>query len=112
MAKQIAHEIKNPLGIIQGSAQVVANADRPMEMRMKAADFIVHEVERLNHTLTTFLDFAKPASPNFQQIDMTSLLEEILISTQERFTEQGYVIDCDFPATAPWVLRPTTPPYP
>ncbi|MCD4675575.1 MAG: HAMP domain-containing protein, partial [Desulfobacula sp.] len=104
MTASIAHEIKNPLGIILGSAQVVANCERPMEMREKAADFIMEEVERLNKTLTSFLDFAKPASPNFQRIDITDLLEEIFISTEERFNEKGYKIDKDFPAMAPPIL--------
>ncbi|MBC2705284.1 cache domain-containing protein [Desulfobacula sp.] len=104
MTAGIAHEIKNPLGIILGSAQVVSNSNRPMEMREKAADFIIKEVERLNKTLTAFLDFAKPASPNFQRIDITDLLEEILISTEERFAEKGYRIDRDFLSMAPTIL--------
>ncbi len=104
MTASIAHEIKNPLGIILGSAQVIANTDRPMEMREKAANFIMDEVERLNNTLTAFLDFAKPASPNFKRIDITHFLDEILISTEERFKDQGYQIDRDFPAMAPEIL--------
>ncbi len=104
MTASIAHEIKNPLGIILGSAQVVANSERPMEMREKAAHFIMDEVERLNKTLTSFLDFAKPASPNFQKTIITDLLEEILVSTEERFSEKGYKIDRDFPSMAPAIL--------
>ncbi len=104
MTASIAHKIKNPLGIILGSAQVVSNSNRPMEMREKAANFIMEEVERLNKTLTSFLDFAKPASPNFKYIIITDLLEEILISSQERFNEKGYKINKDFPAMAPAIL--------
>jgi signal transduction histidine kinase len=104
MTAGIAHEIKNPLGIILGSAQVVSNPKRPMEMREKAANFIMEEVERLNKTLTAFLDFAKPASPNFKHIVITDLIEELLISTEERFTEKGYKIDRDFPAMSPAIL--------
>ncbi|MCP3872302.1 MAG: HAMP domain-containing protein [Desulfobacteraceae bacterium] len=104
MTASIAHEIKNPLGIILGSAQVVKNGERPMEMREKAAIFIMDEVERLNKTLTVFLDFAKPASPNFQRVVITDLLEEILLSTEELYTEKGYKIDRDFPSMAPEIL--------
>ncbi len=104
MTASIAHEIKNPLGIIQGSAQVVANPKRPLPMREQAAEFIMQEVERLNHTLTTFLDFAKPASPNFQRVDITALLEEILIATEQRYAELGFEIDRDFPSMAPSIL--------
>lgn len=104
MTASIAHEIKNPLGVILGSAQVVSNTDRPMEMREKAAVFIMDEVERLNKTLTAFLDFAKPASPSFQRIDITDLLEEILVPAEVRFSEKGYHINRDFPAMAPAVI--------
>jgi len=104
MTASIAHEIKNPLGVILGSAQLVSNTNRPMEMREKAAVFIMDEVERLNKTLTTFLDFAKPASPNFQRINITDLLEEILVPSEVRFSEKGYRIDRDFPAMAPVVI--------
>lgn len=104
MTASIAHEIKNPLGIIQGSAQVVANAERPMEMREKAADFILQEVERLNNTLTAFLDFAKPPTPSFQRVDLTAVLEGILISIEQQYAKKGFVIDKDFPAMAPVIL--------
>ncbi len=104
MTAGIAHEIKNPLGIILGSAQVVSNPERPMKMRETAADFIMKEVERLNKTLTSFLDFAKPASPNFKRIDIINLIEEILIATEVRYNEKGYSIHRDFSSSSPIIL--------
>jgi len=104
MTAGIAHEIKNPLGIIQGSAQVVINRKRPVEMREKAALFILEEVDRLNNTLTTFLDFAKPPSPHFRPVDITVFLENILDAAQERYSSQGHVIDREFPAMAHKIL--------
>ncbi len=74
----IAHEIKNPLGIILGSAEVVANTERPQEMREKAARFIVDEVMRLNKTLKAFLAFARPAPPSLVQTDLMAVLEDTL----------------------------------
>ncbi len=103
MTAGIAHEIKNPLGIIQGSAQVVANKNRPMEMREKAADFIMEEVERLNHTLTSFLDFAKPASPEFKPTNITDLADEMIVSIQESFAVKGWKIKTAFPPQAPFI---------
>jgi len=101
MTASIAHEIKNPLGVISGSAQVIANVDRPMEMKEKAAHFIMDEVERLNQTLTSFLEFARPAKPNFIKLDITDLLEEILISSQELYNQKGYIIETEFPSMVP-----------
>jgi signal transduction histidine kinase len=101
MTAGIAHEIKNPLGVIQGSAQIVANRERPWEMREKAAHFIIAEVARLDKTLKSFLAFAKPVSPAFQETDMIRLLEETLSATEERFREDGYSFVRDYPPQVP-----------
>ncbi len=96
MTAGIAHEIKNPLGVILGSAQVVLDRQRPWEMRERAAKFIIDEVERLNDTLTAFLSFARPAPPAFVETDMIRLLEETLSATEERYLEEGYQFVRDY----------------
>jgi signal transduction histidine kinase len=104
MTASIAHEIKNPLGVISGSAQVITNSDRPAQMKEKAAHFIMDEVERLNQTLTSFLEFAKPAQPDFIKIDIINILEEILVSSQGLYDQQKYTIDTDFPSRVPEIM--------
>ncbi len=101
MTAGIAHEIKNPLGIILGSTQVFLDKNRPWEMREKAASFIMDEVVRLDTTIKAFLAFAKPAAPVFKEVNVLSLLEEILSATQERFREEGYDIIGVFPDNVP-----------
>ncbi len=101
MTAGIAHEIKNPLGIILGSTQVVLDRKRPWEMREKAASFIMEEVMRLDNTLKAFLAFAKPATPVFGEIDIIRLLEETLSATEERYREDGYLFVRDFPERVP-----------
>jgi len=101
MTAGIAHEIKNPLGIILGSTQVVLDRQRPWEMREKAASFIMAEVVRLDTTLKAFLAFAKPATPVFSEVDIIRLLEETLSATEERYLEEGYRFVRDFPESVP-----------
>ncbi len=103
MTAGIAHEIKNPLGIILGATQVVLDRQRPPEMREKAASFIMDEVVRLDTTLKAFLAFAKPSTPVFSEVDIIRLLEETLSATEERYLEEGYRIVCDFPPSVPLV---------
>ncbi len=93
MTAGIAHELKNPLGVIQGSAQVVANTDRPMPMREEAAHFIIHEIERLNKTLNSFLTFSKPAPPDLSAADLNQVLEETLAATEAQLKERGIDIE-------------------
>jgi len=92
MTAGIAHEIKNPLGIIQGAAQVTANPDRPKMMREQAARFIMDEVERLNHTLTVFLDFAKPPSPRFTAVDPVMAVRNILDTLELQYPCHRFIL--------------------
>ncbi len=94
----IAHEIKNPLGIILSSAQVAMNDARPEEMRKEAMEFIVQEVKRLNKTLNTFLEFAKPAKPRFERIDMVEVLMDVVTSVTDQFTGLNIEIKTELPA--------------
>ncbi len=89
MTAGIAHELKNPLGVILGSAQVVANKDRPWSMREEAADFIIHEIERLDKIIKAFLNFSKPAPPCFSVADPIQLLEETLAATEAQLNDKG-----------------------
>lgn len=101
MTAGIAHEIRNPLGVIHGSAQIVVNRDRPWEMRERAARFIIDEVTRLDATLRSFLTFARPAKPSFRRTDLLLLLEETLVATEARYRSEGYTVVHDFPAIVP-----------
>lgn len=96
MTAGIAHEIKNPLGVILGSAQVVLDQEKPWPMRERAARFIIDEVERLDETLKAFLSFAKPASPTFVETDIIRLYEETLSATEQRYEELGYRFEREY----------------
>lgn len=71
----IAHELKNPLGVILSSAQIIANPKRTPEQKEKATQFIIEEVRRLNGDLTGFLNFARPKPPEIKPVDLGELAE-------------------------------------
>lgn len=54
----LAHEIKNPLAVIRGSAQRLGRLE-PEAARM--AGFVVEEADRLSRTVARYLDFARGA---------------------------------------------------
>lgn len=58
MASMLAHEIRNPLGIIRGAAERLG-ARYQLEGD-ELYRFIPEEVDRLEHTLGSYLDFARP----------------------------------------------------
>jgi two-component system sensor histidine kinase HydH len=59
----LAHEIRNPLGAIKGAAQLLIGPDgKPVEPGPESIEFvkiIIEEVDRLNHVVTQFLDYAR-----------------------------------------------------
>ncbi len=57
----LAHEIRNPLGVIKGSAEMLnqkLEASNPLASEL--AGYISSEVNRLSSLVTRFLDFARP----------------------------------------------------
>lgn len=73
MSAGIAHEIRNPLGIISSSAQLldreIANADA-----RQLLDIIQEESSRLNGLITDFLTFGRQLDPHCQVTDMEALI--------------------------------------
>lgn len=59
LAATIAHEIKNPLGIIKATAQRLQRVDDP-EKRAELLRYIPEEADRLNRILTGYLRVASP----------------------------------------------------
>ncbi len=78
MVATIAHEIRNPLGIIRSSADVLHKQDNPApERRRKLAGVIVEEATRLSAILTDFLDFARPRPPDKRVIDVRDVIDRV-----------------------------------
>jgi len=64
MVAGISHEIRNPLGIIRSSAQLLKKKIAAFDPKNTIPDIIVEESNRLNNIITDFLNFAKPRNPN------------------------------------------------
>ena len=85
MAASFVHGIRNPLGIILGSAETLRRR-MPEPVQSEMIQFISEESERINHMLTSFLGFAKPKAPTFREVDLKDILERTmdLITTPAR----------------------------
>jgi signal transduction histidine kinase len=57
----LAHELRNPLGTIRASSEMLAqNVAKENEVAREMASFITTEVDRCNSLVTRFLQFARP----------------------------------------------------
>jgi two-component system sensor histidine kinase PilS (NtrC family) len=76
MAAQLAHEIRNPLGSIRGSAQVLAVEPGFNEEQGRLLDIISRESKRLSDTLNRFLFQARSSGRPRDVVDIRPLIEE------------------------------------
>lgn len=78
MSAAMAHEIRNPLGAISGSAQMISKSDDLTDDQRNLMEIIIRESQRLNKTLNEYLTFAR--DPNFSpnQVDLVVPVKETL----------------------------------
>ena len=76
MAAQLAHEIRNPLGSISGSAQVLLGEPNMSEEQEHLLTIITRESKRLSETLNHFLYQARPALSPSGPVDIGRAVEE------------------------------------
>ncbi len=78
LAAGLVHEIRNPIASIDGAAEVMEATDRPDELRAETMSIIRKECARMNRLLTGLLDFAKPRNPEWREIDVKTLLRNVI----------------------------------
>jgi two-component system, NtrC family, sensor histidine kinase HydH len=82
----LAHEIRNPLGVIKGSAEMLTQKLQASdEIARELAGYISTEVNRLSALVTEFLDFARPLHAEPHPADLTALLDRVLQIVADRF---------------------------
>jgi PAS domain S-box-containing protein len=81
----IAHEIKNPLAIIQSSLDVLRNPERSGQQKDEALGFIGEEVRRMDDRLRSFLAFARPRALRARPLLLPGWLKRRLGSLEAVF---------------------------
>ena len=82
----LAHEIRNPLGVIKGSAEILnRKLENSNPLASELAGYISSEVNRASGLVTRFLDFAKPLRTETRPQLVTTLLDRALKSVTEQW---------------------------
>lgn len=92
MVAGVSHEIKNPLGIIRSTAELLTAMPDANETQKKLSEVIKEEASRLNGIVTEFLDFARPQIPNLDRCNLTEILEKNLYFLQPELEKKGIQI--------------------
>jgi two-component system sensor histidine kinase HydH len=83
----LAHELRNPLGSIKGSADLLSrSASQSDPMARELAGIISSEVDRTNSLVTRFLDFARPLEPRKETVDVTAVIDRAIEHAKVKVT--------------------------
>lgn len=77
MAAVLAHEIRNPLGSIRGTAEILKDDYKPGDDKYEFIEIQIKETERLNRVVEDFLHMARPQPADMQSCLVQDELEMI-----------------------------------
>lgn len=77
LSARIAHEIRNPLASISGSAQMLNEEMTASDPDRKLLNLIVTESSRLNRILTDLLDYARDRVPSLREVSVAGIFRKI-----------------------------------
>lgn len=100
----LAHEIRNPLGVIKGSAEMLtqklANSN---PLATELAGYISTETNRLSALVTRFLDFARPLHADLTPTDISIVLDRALNDVAQLWKGARVRVEKDYEANLPLV---------
>lgn len=92
LASGIAHEIRNPLNIIEGARYYLSSQlenGGNDESAGEYLEYIQNEVMRTNRLIDQLLNFAKVEHRNSEDIDINSLIENVIVLSRKQFEDSG-----------------------
>ncbi|MCL4078900.1 ATP-binding protein [Coriobacteriia bacterium Es71-Z0120] len=99
----VAHEVRNPLGIIRASVQLIEESNGDPERIAEATSVVKQEIDRLDRVIKALLDFGRPSAPAFRAVKVADVIDDVVLFTR-RFAREAHVsISYDIPPDIPYV---------
>ncbi len=101
LAAVLAHEIRNPLGVMKGNAQLAS--ERLGDGAPEELGLIVEQSSRLERLVNALLDYARPAVPRRTKVDLAALAGRCAEMLAHKGMEAGVMIVTDLEPVEAWV---------
>jgi two-component system, NtrC family, sensor histidine kinase HydH len=98
----LAHEIRNPLGVIKGSAEMLSQKlGESNPLATELAGYISTETNRLSALVTRFLDFARPLHADLAPQEVTTVLDRALTDVATLWKGQPVRVEKEYESNLP-----------
>ncbi len=109
LAAGVAHELGNPLNSLAIHLQLIkrqlekSDARAEFETVDSSLSVCTREVERLDGIIRNFLGAVQPSQPDFQDVDLVSIMGEVLETVGQELNDHGVKVDIEVGRNPPLV---------
>jgi len=89
LAAEVAHEIRNPLTVMKMLYHSMDLTFPEGDPRQRDAEIMGQKMDRLNKIVEQVLDFARSTEPNFEPVNVNSLIDDLSLLTRHKLRNQG-----------------------
>jgi signal transduction histidine kinase len=97
MAAGLAHELRNPLMSMKLLVQPAAKGTASPNLSQRDLAVLDQEIERLEGSIQTFLDFARPPQLDKRPFEAQTVLQQTVALVSGRAEQQGVIIESQLP---------------
>ncbi len=103
LAAGLAHEIRNPLGGLLGSAEILRESLGEKHPKIEFIHIIESELKRVNNKLNEFMDFARPKQLELIPNSINDIIDEVNKLLQTEFLKSEVKVKTDFATKMPLI---------
>jgi signal transduction histidine kinase len=103
LAGGMAHEIRNPLGSIQGSLEILRKDYKPEDPKYEFLNILLKETQRLNQVVSDFLNYIRPGKPVWLDCDINQIIEETVLMMNPQASKKGIKIKTELKKDLPHI---------
>ncbi|MGD9950231.1 MAG: nitrogen regulation protein NR(II) [Desulfobulbus sp.] len=105
MVAAVSHEIKNPLGIVRSTAEILGNRiGKVAPGNERLTNIIVEETSRLDGIVREFLDFARPRDVEKKAGSLNGVVERLLRFMEPELQQKAVQVELDLDPDLPEIF--------
>lgn len=107
LAAGVAHEIRNPLNIIEGARYYLSTYltnEENQEVVEEYLDYIKHEIERTNSLIDSLLKFSKAEPPHFEKVNVNTVVDNVVVLIRKQLSDNNVKLIKDLKDDVPDIM--------